>query len=232
MSAGISNHTQLAMRAEVKKYIVLGMLFIFPLVVYLFFASGINNFARLPILTENVPEISHWATLNGSKNQFDGMISIVGFWGSDLEVRKGDAFNLNQKIYKRFYQFDDFQFVMAVEVGLEDNAKQILAELQTGSATDLSKWKFIFGTKEQIEDLFKGFQTDITLNEKASTATVFIIDRARKLRGRDDDEEVGTLYGYNTSSVAEINKKMTDDVKVILAEYRLALKKNNSNRAK
>lgn len=220
------------MRAEVKKYIVLGMLFIFPLVVYLFFASGINNFARLPILTENVPEISHWATLNGSKNQFDGMISIVGFWGSDLEVRKGDAFNLNQKIYKRFYQFDDFQFVMAVEVGLEDNAKQILAELQTGSATDLSKWKFIFGTKEQIEDLFKGFQTDITLNEKASTATVFIIDRARKLRGRDDDEEVGTLYGYNTSSVAEINKKMTDDVKVILAEYRLALKKNNSNRAK
>lgn len=220
------------MRAEVKKYIVLGMLFIFPLVVYLFFASGINNFARLPILTENVPEISHWATLNGSTNQFDGMISIVGFWGSDLELRKGDAFNLNQKIYKRFYQFDDFQFVMAVEAGLEDNVKQILAELQTGSATDLSKWKFIFGTKEQIEDLFKGFQTDITLNENASTATVFIIDRARKLRGRDDDEEVGTLYGYNTSSVAEINKKMTDDVKVILAEYRLALKKNNSNRAK
>ena len=40
------------------------------------------------------------------------------------------------------------------------------------------------------------------------------------------------LYGYNTSSVAEINKKMTDDVKVILAEYRLALKKNNSDRAK
>ena len=220
------------MRAEVKKYIVLGMLFIFPLVVYLFFFSGINNFARLPILTENVPEISHWATLNGSKNQFDGMISIVGFWGSDIELRKGDAFNLNQKIYKRFYQFDDFQFVMAVQAGLEDNVKQILAELQTGSATDLSKWKFIFGTKEQIEDLFKGFQTDITLNEKASTATVFIIDRARKLRGRDDDEEVGTLYGYNTSSVAEINKKMTDDVKVILAEYRLALKKNNSNRAK
>ena len=220
------------MRAEVKKYIVLGMLFIFPLVVYLFFASGINNFAHLPILTENVPEISHWATLNGSKNQFDGMISIVGFWGSDIELRKGDAFNLNQKIYKRFYQFDDFQFVMAVQAGLEDNVKQILAELQTGSATDLSKWKFIFGTKEQIEDLFKGFQTDITLNEKASTSTVFIIDRARKLRGRDDDEEVGTLYGYNTSSVAEINKKMTDDVKVILAEYRLALKKNNSNRAK
>ena len=220
------------MRAEVKKYIVLGILFIFPLVVYLFFASGINNFARLPILTEEVPEINDWTTLTKSPHQLDGMISIVGFWGSDLDYRKGDAFNLNQKIYKRFYQFDDFQFVMVVEEGLENKVEEILAELQKGAATDLSKWKFVFGSKEEIETLFQGFKTDISLNDKASTSTVFIIDRARKLRGRDDDEEVGTLYGYNTASVAELNKKMTDDVKVILAEYRLALKKNNSNRAK
>lgn len=220
------------MRAEVKKYIVLGMLFIFPLVVYLFFASGINNFARLPILTEDVPEINDWSTLTNSPHQLDGMISIVGFWGSDLDYRKGDAFNLNQKIYKRFYQFDDFQFVMVVEKGLEKQVEEILAELQKGAATDLSKWKFVFGTKLEIETLFQGFKTDINLNDKASTSTVFIIDRSRKLRGRDDDDEVGTLYGYNTASVAELNKKMTDDVKVILAEYRLALKKNNSNRAK
>ena len=220
------------MRAEVKKYIVLGMLFIFPLVVYLFFASGINNFARLPILTEDIPEINDWSTLTNSPHQLDGMISIVGFWGSDLDYRKGDAFNLNQKIYKRFYQFDDFQFVMVVEKGLEKQVEEILAELQKGAATDLSKWKFVFGTKLEIETLFRGFKTDINLNDKASTSTVFIIDRSRKLRGRDDDDEVGTLYGYNTASVAELNKKMTDDVKVILAEYRLALKKNNSNRAK
>ena len=40
------------------------------------------------------------------------------------------------------------------------------------------------------------------------------------------------MFGYNSSSVAEINNKMVDDVKVILAEYRLALKKNNSFRIK
>lgn len=220
------------MRAEVKKYLVLGMLFIFPLVVYLFFASGINNFARLPILTEQVQDVQDWTPLRATPNKFDGMISIVGFWGSDLALRKADAFNLNQKIYKRFYQFDDFQFVMVVEAGLEQAVEETLNELQKGAATDLSKWKFVFGSKAQIASLFASFKTDVELNEKASTSTVFIIDRARKLRGRDDDEEVGTLYGYNTSSVAEINKKMTDDVKVILAEYRLALKKNNSDRAK
>ena len=30
-----------------KKYVVLGILFVFPIVIYLFFASGINNFAKL-----------------------------------------------------------------------------------------------------------------------------------------------------------------------------------------
>jgi len=215
-----------------KKFLVLGILFVFPLVIYLFFASGINNFARLPILTEEVNEISSWSRLNGDPIQFENKISIVGFWGSDLVVRKADAFNLNQKIYKRFYQFVDFQFVMVVENGQEEMIEQILLELQAGAATDLSKWKFIFGSKEEIQLLFESFNTDIQLNEQKSTSTVFIVDRAKKLRGRDDDEEVGTLYGYNSSSVAELNKKMTDDVKVILAEYRLALKKNNSNRSK
>ena len=219
-------------KEALKKFLVLGILFVFPLVIYLFFASGINNFARLPILTEQVDDILQWETLRGEKHQFQEHISIVGFWGSDLALRKGDAFNLNQKIYKRFYQFNDLQFIMVVEAGQKEAVKSILEELQAGAATDLNKWKFVFGTPVEIQELFASFATDVQLNDKNSTSTVFIIDRARKLRGRDDDEEVGTLYGYNTTSVAELNKKMTDDVKVILAEYRLALKKNNSNRSK
>ena len=215
-----------------KKFLVLGILFIFPLVIYLFFASGINNFARLPVLTEEVDEIKSWVTLEDRSHQLEGMISVVGFWGSDLEMRKADAFNLNQKIYKRFYQFNDFQFVMVVEDGQQEKVQEILLELKKGAATDLSKWKFVFGDKAAINQLFNSFKTDVALNDQLSNPTVFIIDRAKKLRGRDDDDEVGTLYGYNTSSVAELNKKMTDDVKVILAEYRLALKKNNSERAK
>lgn len=215
-----------------KKFLVLGILFVFPLVIYLFFAAGINNFARLPILTEQVNDIDQWKTLRGESLQFENNISIVGFWGNDLTLRKADAFNLNQKIYKRFYEFKDLQFVMVVQDGEQDQVKGILEELQQGAATDLGKWRFIFGTSDQIQELFDSFSTDIQLNDLKSTSTVFIIDRAKKLRGRDDDEEVGTLYGYNTSSVAELNKKMTDDVKVILAEYRLALKKNNSNRSK
>ena len=59
---------------------------------------------------------------------------------------------------------------------------------------------------------------------------VFIIDKDGNLRGRDDDEDVQLLYGFNAADYAEINNKMSDDIKVVLAEYRLALKKYKSNR--
>ena len=36
--------------------------------------------------------------------------------------------------------------------------------------------------------------------------------------------------GYDARSVADIHNNMVDDVKVILAEYRLALKKYNADR--
>jgi len=215
-----------------KKYVVLGILFVFPIVIYLFFASGINNFAKLPVLTENLPEISSWTTLRKDIVQFKDRITIIGFWGSGIENKKGDAFNLNQKIYKRFYQFKDFQFVFVVEDGRQEEIKTILSELQEGVGTDMVKWNFIFGSTNQIKALFESFNSDVTLSPQQSTSTVFIVDRSLKLRGRDDDEDVGTLFGYESSSVAELNNKMTDDVKVILAEYRLALKKNNSKREK
>jgi hypothetical protein len=38
------------------------------------------------------------------------------------------------------------------------------------------------------------------------------------------------LYGYDSTDIAELADKMKDDVKIILAEYRLALKKNNADR--
>ena len=81
------------------------------------------------------------------------------------------------------------------------------------------------GSSKDIEKHFKSLKTTLNLDAKHSTPYVFIIDKNSDLRGRDDDEDTGTLFGYNAESVAEINNKMEDDIKVILAEYRLALKK-------
>ena len=209
-----------------KKTFVLVILFVFPLVAYLFFASGVNNFGKLPILTEGVPNI------NGIESavSLDDKITVLGFMGENVEGRKGNAFNLNQKIYKRFHEFKDFQLVMMVANGQEQYVKELKAEL--GQLSPTNKWHFVFTSTDNIKMFFKELKTDMDLDGDFGTSQVFIIDKDLNLRGRDDDEEEGVKYGFNTTSVADLNNKMEDDVKIILAEYRLALKKNNANRNK
>jgi len=215
------------MKKSVKKYLILSFLFFFPILIYIFFASGINNFARLPILTTNVLDIQ---SINGNLQgiSLKDNISILGFWGGDVNLRKSEALNLNQKIYRRFSQFQDFQFVFLTTKDQETNINNLKEELIRGVGTDLEKWNFIFTDEKEIQKIYNSLNTDIELSEENSTPYVFIIDRDLNLRGRDDDEDIGKLYGFNAESVAEINNKMVDDVKIILAEYRLALKKNDS----
>ncbi|MBT8264326.1 MAG: hypothetical protein HKN52_01565 [Eudoraea sp.] len=205
-----------------KKTFVLIVLFVLPLVAYLFFASGVNNFGILPTLTENIEDISGL----DSTITLQDKITILGFLGKDTELKKGNAFNLNQKIYKPFYEFNDFQMVMVMPEGTNAAVEEIKMEL--GNLTDIRKWKFLYADDAAIQGFFNSLETDLLLDENLGTPYVFIIDKDRNLRGRKDDEEEGTKYGFNTNSVAELNNKMEDDVKIILAEYRLALKKNNS----
>ena len=213
------------MKQKIQKNFVLAVLFIFPVVIYLFFASGKNNFAKLPVLTNEINDLSDFKPHMGGPVKLDNHITILCYWGSNLDFRNGDAFNLNQKIYKRFYKFKDFQFVVLLTNDQEKNIENLKESLSSGAGTDLVKWRFLKGSKESIEEHFNSLNTSIYLDSKFSTKYVFIIDRKKNLRGRDDDEDTGFLYGYNAESVAEINNKMEDDVKVILAEYRLALKK-------
>ena len=84
--------------------------------------------------------------------------------------------------------------------------------------------------KKRSNSFSKNLKTDLSLDENLATPYVFIIDKDRNLRGRTNDEDEGTKFGFNATSVAELNNKMEDDVKIILAEYRLALKKNNASR--
>nr|WP_299341706.1 hypothetical protein [Allomuricauda sp.] len=209
-----------------KKAFVLVVLFVFPLVAYLFFASGVNNFGKLPVLTEKIPDLEGFEGEAKLKNK----ITILGFLGTEIGKMKGNAFNLNQKIYKRFSDFNDFQMLMVVPEGHEEEVEALKEEL--GTLSDVDKWNFAYGTHSEIQTFFNSLGTNLSLNDSLGTPYVFIVDKDRNLRGRNDDEDEGVKYGFNTTSVAELNNKMEDDVKIILAEYRLALKKNNANRSK
>lgn len=209
-----------------KKFIVLGVLFILPIVAYLFFASGVHNFAKLPVIEEEIPELKLQQDV-----RLENKITVLGFLGNTIERDGGDLFNLNQKIFKSFSGFDDFQFVYLVPDTIDKDAlDKVTYELS--QLVDLSNWYFIQTPQANINTVFNSLNTPYSLQEDGGSPYIFIIDKDRKLRGRDDDEDYGVLYGYDSSDIAELADKMKDDVKIVLAEYRLALKKNNADRKK
>ena len=213
-----------------KKNLVLITLFILPIVAYLFFASGINSFAKLPTITKSIPDISNWKSLDGKKISLSNKITILGFTGSDILKSKGGFFNLNQKIYEKNRAFKDFQFVMIAPLGTEPQVNEMIKKLQT-LTTDTSGWHFVFASPQEIKIFYGKMNLVENLNNELRTPNVFIVDKNRNIRGRKGKSEKGKeeyKEGYNIENVSELYNEMTDDVKIILAEYRLALKKNHN----
>jgi len=136
--------------------------------------------------------------------------------------------NLNQKIYKRFYQFDDFQFVVISPIGLEKPAEDLKNKLESGTNTDMKKWNFVFLKTDMINKVYNSLGSNFDLDSNFGSPYVYIVDKNKSLRGRNDNNVI--KFGYDSRSVADLNNFMVDDVKVILAEYRLALKKNGITR--
>lgn len=211
-----------------KKYLVLGILFFLPISVYIFFASGKDNFARLPVLTQSVMELDGATTLHGSPVRLEDKITILGFFGTDPMEQKVGAYNLAHKIYKKNHGFEDFQLVILIPETAREQASEL--EQTLTQIADTQRWKFAIAKPETIEAVFRSLNTHYELQPDLSSDYVFIIDKDKNLRGRDDDEDKGVLYGFKAQDIAEVNNKMSDDVKVLLAEYRLALKKYKADR--
>jgi hypothetical protein len=212
-----------------KKHLVLAVLFILPLFAYMFFASGVYNFARLDTVQENVLDDKNYPTvLRDSLITFEDKITILSFLGADVETKKAFAFNLKEKIYDKNKDFNDLQFVSLVTPNQVTEIKSFTDAINYTSEAD--KWFFVEIDQQRLKSLFESLKTDLDLDDNYSTAFVFIIDKNRNLRGRLEDEDGSIRYGYNMASVAELSDEMKDDVNVILAEYRLALKKYNKEK--
>jgi hypothetical protein len=207
-----------------KKNIVLFVLFVLPIVAYLFFASGVNSFTKLPVITPKIADLGNWESLRGEKVTLNDKITILGFSGTEILKNRGNLFNLNEKIYQRYHDFNDLQFVMVCPLGTEKDIKYILDAFD--DFTDVSQWHFVFATPQEIQAYYKQLKLVDKLDANAGTSNVYIVDKERNLRGRNEEKEY--KEGYNTFHPSELSNEMLDDFKIILYEYRAALKKNHN----
>ena len=206
-----------------KKFAVLFSLFVLPLVFYIFLSKGIYKYANLPILTEKVIDVSAYSSPN--QVTFTDKLSIVCFLGKDIKTAKASLFNLNQTIYKRYYQKPFFQAVAILPKESENGYQEVIKEL--AAFTDISQWRFLYTDDSAINSLFNSFNTPFELNNTLFSEYAYIVDMELRLRGRKDDEDTadGKLYGYNMRSVAVLKNKMKDDIDIIYYQLKKTAEK-------
>jgi hypothetical protein len=216
------------MKFFTKKRVVLFLLFIFPLICFLFLSLGENNFTKLPVLTENIIDVSE---IDATKStQLKDYVTIICFLGNDVSKNRSGLFNLNEKIYKKFIDYKKFQIVAIYPNGKEAEVEKLKEEI--GAFTDMQKWVFMSSSSEEINTFYESFSYNQSL-VNLSSSNAFLIDKNVNLRGRlkDSDSKDGKLFGYNMNSVSVLNGKLKDDLKVLYYEYYAAFKDRNKNKA-
>ncbi|MDZ7613155.1 MAG: hypothetical protein U5K51_05165 [Flavobacteriaceae bacterium] len=93
-----------------KSKIILAILFFGPLLFYLTLLTGTHQYTKLPILTPQVENISAFKQAGGFS--FTDHVTVVAFFGKDLLLHKTNALNLNEKIYKNFYGYRIFRWLL------------------------------------------------------------------------------------------------------------------------
>jgi hypothetical protein len=215
-----------------KNKLVLITLLALPILIYLIFASATHNSLFLPTISRNNKELPKWSSLDNKPVLLENKITVLGFLGNDIKSNQGNVFNLNQKIYDKYVGFQDFQIVMVVQDGYQKDVKQMVEKL-SGFTENMTAWKVVFAKPDDIQAYYDSFKLQGKLDANKATSEVIIIDKDRNHRGRkgkDKDGKVEYKESYNTTSAADLHNDMSDDVKIMLREYRLALKRNNKKK--
>jgi hypothetical protein len=107
---------------------------------------------------------------------------------------------------------------MVCPTGTEKMPKKVIDAL--AAFTDVAQWRFVF--KRGNKTYYSQLKLVEKLDDNLGTPKVYIVDKKRNLRGR---KLVKTPRRIQHFSPAELSNEMLDDFKVILYEYRAALKR-------
>ncbi len=213
---------------NIKRNIVLSILFFLPVAFLLMLYPSKNNYQPLDIVHSNVLELGNFKTEDGSKKVLEGQISVLGFLGSEPQAQALPMLNLKEVIYDKFLGFKKFQVLILVPLGLENEVQELKKELTEYEV--LKYWHFLYGNPDNIKSVFSSLKSVVPLEDNLSSNNVFLIDDERNQRGRLDDrtkneieanKDSYPLYAYNCIKVSELKNKMAkEDIRVLFSEYR------------
>ena len=220
-----------------RKWIILGILFLLPVIFLLFLYPSTHNYNALDIVNEDIVEIDFLNFIDNRKTNFEGNITILNFLGDKPMENITGALNLKELVYDKFKGFKKFQIISISLLNSEKSLESVKRELL--KSDELKYWFFATASDEEINKIYSSLRNQNELDSSNYTSEVYIIDKQMNQRGRIDDRDNNQienkidpfgLYSYNSIIVSEIKKKMNDDIRILFTEYRQKRKGNfNSN---
>lgn len=212
---------------NVKRNVTLGVLFFLPVLFLLFLYPSSHNYNPLDIVNTDVLELSKFKGETDEIIQLEEKITVLTFLGSKPDAGMIATLNLKELVYDKFKGFKNFQ-VVAV---MPEEAYDMLDDIKSSISAyeELKHWHFVFGSEQEIKQLYASLQSSITLDANLATLNAFIIDKELNQRGRIDDREKNelskniqpySLMDYNCLEVAQIKNKMSEDMRILFTEYR------------
>lgn len=213
--------------SKAKRNIILGVLFFLPVAFLLMLYPATHNYEPLNVVNEKVSDLDYFYSDRTDSVLLKDHITVLGFLGKSPLSQSIAALNLKELVYDKFKGFKKFQIVIVVAEGTEEEVSALKKEINTYE--DLKFWHYAFGTEGEIKMLYNNLKSEGALKQDLSTDNVFIIDKDLNQRGRidgRDEKEVEankpafSVYSYNTIEVSEIKNMMSDDMRILLTEYR------------
>lgn len=224
------------------KSAVLLAILLLPSSIYLALTNGRHNFVHLQYVgppqesgdPHVIPEFE-LINQNGKKitnEDLAGKVYLANFFFSRCpSVCPPMQFNM-RRLQERFAEYPDVSFV-SFSVDPEYDTPERLTEYAAEIGADLSNWHFLTGPQEEIYQLAaRGYLVNVLEDSLAPggflhSEYIILVDKEGHIRSGIDQFDNPRAV-YNGTSPADVDELM-DDIKVLLAEYRLALKKNDSN---
>ncbi len=220
-----------------RKWLILGILFLLPVIFLLFLYPSTHNYNTLDIVNENIVEIDSFNFLDNNQTTLKNNITILNFLGDNPMDKITSALNLKELVYDKFKGFKKFQIVSISSGDSSNFLYEVKKELI--KSDELNYWYFATVDNVSLQKIYFSLRSESELDSSNYTSQVFIIDKQKNQRGRIDDRDedqviknldlIG-LYSYNSIKVSEIKSKMNDDIRILFTEYRQKRKGNfNSN---
>ncbi len=214
-------------KTQVKRNLILGILFFLPVAFLLFLYPSTHNYNPLDIVNQNISDLDVFSSPSNDTILLKNHITVLGFLGTDPMEHAIAASNIKELVYDKFKGFKRFQVVFVMPEGTQDGVEKLQKEVN--SYEEARFWHYVFGQPNDILNLFNNLKSNSSLEPDLSFEDVFIVDKDLSQRGRLDDrvkkelkvnQPKYSLYSYNCIDIGVIKNKMSDDMRILFTEYR------------